>query len=465
MSKAGTIDLSYQQRPVNQQLEDVPGDLGWPFFGNVFELVRDPYGLVDRLYRAHGPVARTRFAGLQSVLCIGADINRRIYLDPDGDFSPMMGYAEILGQFYGGGLLMRDFDDHRVHRRLFQTAFKNEAMRHYTDVINAVMARSIASWERQPDFHFFPNIKTTLLDIAAQTFLGIDDLHGDEAQRVAQVFVTIAEGMLGVIHWDSPLAPFTKWRRGKEAKRYMEHYLRSQIPARRAGDKRDIFSLVCRERDEQGHYFSDDDIAAHINFLLFAAHDTTTSNLCYIMQYLGQDPALQQRARAESLALGKPLLEFDDLPAMEEMDKIHHEALRMNPSVMMMNRRTIREVELEGVRIPADTILAVFPQYTHRMARHWDAPEKFDPERFSPARAEHKRHPFQYIPFGGGAHKCIGMHFAGMIVKCFMHQMLLSYEWQVPAGYRPVHLAFPLPRQADGLSLLLRRRASGLALV
>lgn len=458
MSRGAADDLGYQRRPLNNDLAGLPGDLGWPFVGNVFELLRDPYGLVDRLYRAHGPVARTRFAGVQSVMCVGAEVNRRIYLDPDGDFSAKMGYAEVLGQFYGGGLLMRDFDDHRLHRRLFQSAFKNEAMRHYGDVINAVMAHNMAGWAGQRDFRFFPAIKTTLLDIAAQTFLGIDELHGDEARRIAQVFATIADGMLGVVRWDSPLLPLSKWRRGKEAKRYMEHYLRSQIAARRAGDKRDLFSLVCRERDEQGAYFNDDDIAAHINFLLFAAHDTTTSNLCYIMQYLGQDPLLQQRARTESLALGKPLLDFDDLPAMVVMDRIHHEALRLHPPVMMMNRRTIREVELEGVRIPADAIISVFPQYTHRMAQHWDAPERFDPERFAPQRAEHRRHPFQYIPFGGGAHKCIGLHFAGMIVKCFMHQMLLTHEWRVPAGYRPVHQAFPLPKQADGLPLLLSRR-------
>jgi len=77
---------------------------------------------------------------------------------------------------------------------------------------------------------------------------------------------------------------------------------------------------------------------------------------------------------------------------MEQMQNIHYESLRMYPSVMMMARRTIRECELEGVTIPADTIINIFPQYTHMMEEHWDEPTKFDPDRFSPERAEHKRH-------------------------------------------------------------------------
>ena len=458
MSTQSSIDLSYKLRPTNTHLDHIPGNNGLPVIGRTFDLVNDFYGFLDQQYKTYGPVSRTRLIGHTTLLCMGADINKQIYLDPDKNFSTEMGYADNLGEFYGGGLLMRDFDDHKLHRRLFQTAFKTETMKHYVNYMNPVMAQNIHNWENMPDFHFFPNIKTTLLDVAAEVFLGIDDFKGEEAQRISQTFIEIAEGMMGIIRWDTPLLPFTKWRKGKTGKRQMENYLRAQIASRRAGDKRDMFSLFTRETDPDGNYFSDDDIAVHISFLLFAAHDTTTSNLTYIMQYLAQHPEYQERARQQSIALEKELLEYDDLAKMTEIDNIHHEALRMNPSVMMMVRRTINECEINGMRIPADTIISVPPQYTHMMPEHWDNPEKFDPDRFSPERAEHKRHPFQFIAFGGGAHKCIGMHFAGMIVKTFLHQMLLKYEWGVPEGYVPVQQAVPMPKQADNLPLILKTR-------
>lgn len=457
MAKAN-IDLSYQRRPFNKKLDDIAGENGLPLLGSTLELISNPYALVDRLYKTYGPVARTRMLTQPYLIVSGADINQMILLDSEKNFSATMGYNESLAQFYSGGLLVRDFDDHKMHRRLFQTAFKNDTMRLYTDVMNNVMKTNIDSWENTKDFHFFPHVKSTLLDVAAQTFLGIDDLKGDEAQRIARAFEDISMGMMGIVRWDTPLLPFCLWRKGKKAKRYMEKYLISQIAARRASDKMDIFSLVCRETDENGEYFCDVDIASHIDFLLFAAHDTTTSNLSYIMQYLGQDKALQEKARAECFNKDKAFLSFDDLKDMQELQKIHSEALRMHPSVMMMLRRTIRDCEIGGVQVPADTMVNVFPQYSHMMEEYWDNPQQFDPERFSAERAEHKRHAFQFIPFGGGAHKCIGLHFAGMIMKCFMHQMLLRYEWKVPEGYTPVQQVFPLPKQKDDLPLTLKRR-------
>ncbi|NRA41936.1 MAG: cytochrome P450 [Pseudomonadales bacterium] len=449
------MDLSYQQRPANQDLSHISGERGLPFLGNILTIGYNPYSLVDRLYKQHGPVAKFNMLNQPVLMITGADINQMIYLDRDKNFSAMMGYEESLVEFYKGGLLVRDFDDHKLHRRMFQTAFKNDIMRRYTESMNEVIEANISTWADQPNFHFFPNIKRTLLDIAGRTFLGIDDFQGEEAKHISEVFEDITLGMMGIIRWDSPLVPFTKWRKGKQAMRFMENYLISQIEERRASDKHDMFSLICQETDEQGNYFSNDDIAAHINFLLFAAHDTTTSNLSYIMQYLGQDKAIQQQAREQSQAKNKPYLVFDDLNDMSALQNIHYEALRMHPSVMMMARRTLKDCEIDGTFVPADTVLNIFPQYVHMMAEHWDHPERFDPDRFSPERAEHKRHPFQFVPFGGGAHKCIGLHFAGMIVKCVMHQMLLRYEWEVPAGYQPEHQVFPMPKQKDDLPLRL----------
>ena len=175
----------------------------------------------------------------------------------------MMGYNESLAGFYDGGLLVRDFDNHKMHRRMFQTAFKNDTIKLYTEVMNSVIKGNIGTWGNVKNFLFFPHVKTMLLDIAAQTFLGIDDLKDAETKRISDTFEDITQGM---IHIDSPLFFWSKCRKGKQAKRYMENYLIEQIPARHASNKMDMFSLICRETDEEGEYFSDTDIAFHINF-------------------------------------------------------------------------------------------------------------------------------------------------------------------------------------------------------
>ena len=122
-----------------------------------------------------------------------------------------------------------------------------------------------------------------------------------------------------------------------------------------------------------------------------------------------------------------------------------------------MVRRTISETVIDGHRVPAHTMLFLPPVFNHRDAAWWSEPDGFDPERFAPQRAEHKRHAFCFHPFGGGAHKCIGMHFATMLAKCFMHQFLLRYRVHTPPGYEPRMQWVPLTKPADGLPLRLER--------
>ena len=75
----------------------------------------------------------------------------------------------------------------------------------------------------------------------------------------------------------------------------------------------------------------------------------------------------------------------------------------------------------------------------------------------APERAEDKQHSHAYFPFGGGAHMCIGMHFAGLQVKAFLVQFLKKYRVSVPEGYEPVMVPIPIPKPKDGLPVRLER--------
>jgi cytochrome P450 len=365
-----------------------------------------------------------------------------------------MGYAKSLGHFYGGGLLLRDFEEHRFQRRVFQASFKNDAMKGYAELMNPIIARHIATWQNDPKFLFFPKIKETLLDIAAKVFFGIDDL-GDDAQKLNQALIDIAEkGMMHIFPIDLPGFNF---HRGIKAKQFADHFIGRMIPERRAGKGKDFMSYVVKEKDDHGEYFPDQDLIEHLTFLMFAAHDTTTSALSHLVMLLGQHPDIANKIREEMKGIGKDFLEYDDLDKLPYTELAFLESLRLYPSVSMMTRRTIRECEMGGHRIPADTVLFLPPRFNHTMAKWWDNPMKFDPDRMGPERAEHKRHPFIFHPFGGGAHKCIGMHFAMMNAKCFLYQFLRAYNFETPPNYNPWMHVIPMPRPGDMLPLKLKK--------
>jgi cytochrome P450 len=93
----------------------------------------------------------------------------------------------------------------------------------------------------------------------------------------------------------------------------------------------------------------------------------------------------------------------------------------------------------------------------HHLSEYWPDPEHFDPERFADDRRDDKVHRNAWMPFGNGVHKCIGLHFGGMEIKAAMHQLLLSYRWNVPPDYEmPIDWS-SLPRPKDGLPVRLQR--------
>jgi len=229
------------------------------------------------------------------------------------------------------------------------------------------------------------------------------------------------------------------------------------LPAHRTSSGNDLFTALCHARSEDGESFTDDDVVNHMIFLLMAAHDTSTSTLTTMAYYLARYPEWQERCRAESQALGTAAVEDADVDRLVSLDLVMKESMRLVTPVPGVTRRTNRETELLGFRIPAGVYVAVHLWGVHHMAEVWPDPERFDPERFAEHRREDKVHRHAYLPFGNGVHKCIGMHFGGLEVKAALHQLLLRYRLTVPAGYRMPVDWVSLPRPKDGLPIELHR--------
>ena len=446
------IDQAYLSRPDNQDLDHIDGTDGIPYFGESLKTIWGMEGVLKDHAAKWGNVSRIKILHQRGVLVLGADNYQKIYLDKDKNFSTEMGFEESLGQFYKGGILMKDFADHKFLRRLMQGAFKNAAMKNYVAMMNPVMADHIEKWDKIDNFEFFPAIKKALLEVGAKVFIGVQ--LGEEANTINQAFLDINEGLIGQVRKEWP---GTKYGKAKKAERYLYDYFSKEIDKRRGGDGVDMLSLMCRETDDEGNLFKKELIIPQASFLLFAAHDTTTSVLNHIMYYTAMNPQWQGKMRDECISLGKDQIDYEDLEKMDMVDRVFNESLRLRPSVAFFARRTINACEIEGVQVPADTMIFLSSVLNQRNPEFWTNPEMFDPDRFLPERAEHKNHSFAYHPFGGGAHKCIGMHFSTMLTKTFMHQLLMKYDYSLPANFKTRFEWVPMPKPSKLPIKLVRR--------
>jgi cytochrome P450 len=434
-------------------LNGIPGEPGLPIVGKSLDLLRNPARVSDDMVSKYGLVYWTNAFGRTSVTLLGPDANEFVFMDRDRNFSSKDGWGPILGRLFPNGLMLRDFEDHRAHRRIMQVAFKQPAMVAYVEKLNEGIREGLKRWEAQGDFLFYQAIKQLTLNTAASVFLGMP--LGPEADRLNRAFYDSVQASVSVIR--API-PGTKMWRGVQGRKWIERYFRQQIPLRRGSDATDMFTLLCNAVDEDGNSYTDADIVDHMDFLMMAAHDTLTSSITTLIYHLCRNPEWQEAARRECAALALPddHLPYEHLGDLQIVEWCFKEALRINPPVPSIPRRAVRDFEFGGYTIPAGTTVNVSPGYTHRMPSLWTNPERFEPDRFSEQRAEDRSHRFSWVPFGGGAHMCIGLHFAYMQAKVFMYQLLRSYRFHLDDGYQAEFQVMPIPKPKDGLPIHLR---------
>ncbi len=449
--------------PGRHPLEHIPGDDGWPIVGNTITVLRDPVGSSQRMHDKYGPVFRSRVFGFRSVSLLGPDANELLLFDRDKNFSSADGWGPILDQVFPRGLMLMDFDEHRLHRKALGVAFKAGPMKSYHAALNDGISRRIAEWHLEgggqgnaTSFTFYPKIKQLTLDLAATSFLGIK--LGEEAKAVNGAFVDMVAASIGMVR--SPV-PGTKMWRGVKGRKVISDFFGAEIPRRRGGTATDLFSELCRATKEDGTLLTEQEIIDHMSFLMMAAHDTLTASVTSLVYQLAKNPEWQDKLRAEIIALNLPRgapLQSEHLAAMPLCEMAFKEAMRINPPVPSVPRRAVRDFHFQGHDIPAGTRVAINPLFTHHMPSLWPEPHKFDPLRFTD-EAVRARHKYAWVPFGGGAHMCLGLHFAYMQAKTFFYHLLSTSRVSVADGYTPAWQHWPIPRPRDGLPVRIERLA------
>jgi cytochrome P450 len=442
--------------PPGSSLKPVMGDAGLPILGHMIEMMRGGPDYFLHLYNTQGPLVFGDSPWLPAVAALGPDAAQTIYSNRNKDYS-QQGWIPVIGPFFHRGLMLLDFEEHMFHRRIMQEAFVRTRLAGYTEQVDHVVSQVIANdWVANDGrFLLYPAMKELTLDIASMVFMGHEP--GTDRELVTKVnnaFTTTTRAGNAIIRTGVP--PFTWWR-GLQARKLLENYFDERVKERRGKEGSDLLTVLCQTEDEDGNKFSDDDIVSHMIFLMMAAHDTSTSTATTMSYYLAANPEWQDRCRDESDRLGDGPLDIEALEKLETLDLVMNESIRMVTPVQWAMRRTVRDTELVGHYIPKGTNVIAYPGMNHRLPEFWTDPETFDPDRFAEPRNEHKRHRYAFTPFGGGAHKCIGMVFGQLEVKTIMHRLLRKYRLELPRpGYKAKWDYGGMPVPLDGMPIVLR---------
>lgn len=439
----------------SQNLRHIPGPKGHWLFGNAKGLMPNLGPFIRAAQAEHGDCFTIGlFRNQRALVMVGPAANQRVLLDRADDFSTRWGW-QILHAFFGRNLLVRDFEDHRQHRRLMTHLFKPATLANYLDQMNPLIAASLEAY--QDDVDVYRQTKQLAMDIAVEVFAGVQP--GEESIAYNQDLNEILSNAMA----HRVNLPGTRYRRGLKAKDRLSRRLQATLRSRRGQDRPDLFSHLANVTDENGAILSDQDVIDHMLGMLFAAHDTTASSLAMIFWLLGQHPEWQTALRNECEALfqttGSPKLAFSDLDKLPKIEWVFKEALRLYSPIQIIPRRTVRDLDHEGYQVPANTWVMLIPQATHFDRRYFSNPTAFCPERFDPDSDVYREvEPFSFIPFGRGSHMCLGMHFAHMEVKAVLYQLLLSRTLS-PSNGQSLDLEYlPLVRPTHRMDVRFEKR-------
>jgi len=124
--------------------------------------------------------------------------------------------------------------------------------------------------------------------------------------------------------------------------------------------------------------------------LLMAAKEPPSIALTWLLDRLAGEPELARRFCAD--------------PEGELADAVVRETLRLRPPASGVLRRLRQPLEIGGLRIPAGATALVPSALVHRDPRSFADPDSFRVERW--LEGQPPAGPF--LPFGGGARRCVG---------------------------------------------------------
>nr|ARA91614.1 cytochrome P450 monooxygenase [Pieris rapae] len=154
----------------------------------------------------------------------------------------------------------------------------------------------------------------------------------------------------------------------------------------------------------------------------------TSSHVCaFTLMELAKSKECQDRARdCIKEAVGKYGWTLEGFNEMKYMDQVISEGVRMHPSVPILDRYTLNDYKIPNtdLTIEKGTPIYISLYGLHRDSEFFENPEVFDPERFS---KENKIHD-NYLPFGTGPRKCVGMKAGRLFVKVVISMILSEYE-------------------------------------
>jgi cytochrome P450 len=383
--------------------------LGWRWRG--LQLLRDPARFFLSLYERYGEICAWDPNEPRQVFVATGRYIKLLLTNPDtfgvDGFRVMKLPPGSAMAHLARGVLSLNGEEHRHHRRLMAPAFRERRFTHYVGPIVDTVRAELDGWRVGESRRLDIDLLRVVTFISIRIMFGIED--PEKLARLFRAITTLLKhtGSLGAVALPYRIPGFS-FTRMLAAAEVVEREIREIIAEKRragaTGD--DVLSVLVSTYDKEGGGLSDTELIGDAYTVL--CHSTIVSVLQWTLVLLDQhrDARVALIEEIESVVKG-------DAPTLEELGRLNlleavlKESMRLFPPSAFSRRYAERDCTLGSYAIAKGTEIYFSQFVTHRNAAVFPQPLKFEPERWI---GTDDPSPYDYAPFGAGAHICIAKH-------------------------------------------------------
>jgi len=416
---------------------------GIPLLGHLLQLRRDPIELLDRAHRECGEVAELRLANQPLVMFYGEEAQEAFFRAPDEQLDQAAAYP-FMKPIFGEGVVF-DAPPERRNEALRNQSLREKQMRGHAEVIAAETERMVQRFGAEGEIDLLDFFAELTIYTSSSCLIG-KPFREELTPEFAKVYHDLEQGTdaIAYVNANLPIASFRK--RDRARKRLVELVTAIMEARKRAGEQKgDLLDVLMRLPKPDGSpRFSADEITGMFISMMFAGHHTTSGTAAWTLLELLRNPQHMKPLLGEldTIFADGQDVSYHALREIPRLENAIKEALRLHPPLIVVMRKVAYDFHYKGWTVKAGKLVGASPAISNRLPECFPEPDRFDPDRYVEGREEDRLHPFGWIPFGAGRHRCVGAAFAMIQLKAVFSVLLRRFEFALaqPADtYRNDH--------------------------